>query len=434
VRRLLFVSPHFPPDASAGAHRARVLAPHLEATGWRPTVLTVEPTAYDGALDHELGAMVPANLDVVRVAAFTPSATRRLGFGDLGLRALPSLWRAARRLFEQHRFDAIYITTYPVYPALIGPRLREYTKAPLVVDLQDPWTGAWGLTVGGGPNALPDLRSRLSRHVLGMIEEQVLPVCDAVTGVSSELLGQLRDRYALLRDRPALTLPIGIDPSDLDWVRRHPRPPAAFDPADGHFHLCSIGTLLPLSIEPLRALFAAIFSLRRSDPALTARLRLHFIGTSNQASATAEPRVMPIALEAGVADLVTEHPQRIPFADALRVQLAASALLVLGSTESRYNASKLAPSLVVRRPLLVVAHEESGMVQHLRHAHGRGVRVVTFREGLDGLANSVRTVLADWLTNPPAPPDTVRMLAGFTGPALAMQLGGLLDGIVEARG
>jgi hypothetical protein len=434
MRRLLFVSPHFPPDASAGAHRARVLAPHLEATGWRPTVLTVEPAAYDGALDHELGAMVPPSLDVVRVPAFRPAATRRLGFGDLGLRALPGLWRSARRLFEQHRFDAIYITTYPVYPALIGPRLRKHTKAPLIVDLQDPWTGAWGLTVGGGPNASPDLRSRLSRHVLGMIEEQVLPVCDAVTGVSSELLGQLRERYALLRDRPALTLPIGIDPSDLDWVRAHPRPLTVFDPADGNFHWCSIGTLLPLAIEPLRAVFAAIRRLRRAEPALTARLRLHFIGTSNQAAADAQPRVMPIALQAGVADLVTEQPQRIPFADALRAQLAASALLVLGSTESRYNASKLAPSLVVRRPLLVIAHEESGMVQQLRHAHGRGVRVITFCGGLDGLAANVRTVLADWLTNPPPAPDTGRMLAGFTGPALAMQLGGLLDGIVDARG
>jgi hypothetical protein len=434
MRRLLFVSPHFPPDASAGAHRARVLAPHLEATGWRPTVLTVEPTAYDGALDHELGAMVPANLDVVRVPAFKSGTTRRLGFGDLGLRSLPSLWRAAKRLFEQHRFDAIYITTYPVYPALIGPRLRAHTKAPLVVDLQDPWTGAWGLTVGGGANSTPDLRSRLSRHVLGMIEHRVLPVCDAVTGVSSELLGQLRERYALLRDRPALTLPIGIDPSDLEWVRAHPRPPAAFDPADGNFHLCSIGTLLPLSIEPLRAVFAAILRLRRTEPALTARLRLHFIGTSNQATRDAAPRVMPIALEAGVADLVTEDPQRIPFADALRAQLAASALLVLGSTESRYNASKLAPSLIVRRPLLVVAHEGSGMVHHLRQGHGRSVRVITFGDGLDGLAANVRAVLSDWLSQPPPPPDTLRLLAGFTGPALATQLAGLLDGIVEARG
>jgi hypothetical protein len=231
-----------------------------------------------------------------------------------------------------------------------------------------------------------------------------------------------------------LTLPIGIDPADLDWVRYHPRAIDAFNPADGNFHLCSIGTLLPLAIEPLRALFGAVMRLRRTEPALTARLRMHFIGTSNQSDRNAAPRVMPIALDAGVADLVSEHPQRIPFADALRVQMAASGLLVLGSTESRYNASKIAPSLVVRRPLLIVAHEASGMVHHLRPAHERGVRVVTFGDTLDGLAANLRVVLADWLTTPPKAPDTMRMLAGFTGPALAMQLGGLLDGVVDARG
>ena len=43
MRRLLMISPHFPPDSSAGTHRVRLLAPYLEAFGWRPTVLTVAP-------------------------------------------------------------------------------------------------------------------------------------------------------------------------------------------------------------------------------------------------------------------------------------------------------------------------------------------------------------------------------------------------------
>jgi hypothetical protein len=434
VRRLLLVSPHFPPDASAGAHRARVLAPHLEAAGWRPTVLTVRPDAYADTLDAELESMVPSRLDIVRAPAMSAAATRRLGFGDLGLRALPGLWRTARRLLDSHHFDAVFITTYPVYPALIGPRLRQRTAAPLVVDLQDPWTGAWGLTVGGARDGSADLRSRVSRHVLGMIEERVLPACDAVTGVSTELLGQLRGRYPVLRDRPSLTLPIGLDPCDIDWVRAHPRPITAFDPADGNFHLCSIGTLVPLAVQPLRATLEAIRLLRATDPGRAARLRLHFVGTGNQTASDVPLRVTPLAAEYGIGDLVTDEPQRIPFADAIRVHLAASALLVLGSTESRYTASKLAPALGSRRPLIVVAHEASDMVQHLEHAQDNAVRVVAFGERLDGVPSAVRRTLADWLHTPPPAPDTSRLLAGLTGPALAMRLGGLLDSLVHARG
>jgi hypothetical protein len=428
---VLVVSPHFPPDASAGAHRARVLAPHLETVGWRPTVLTVDPGAYEGTLDYELAAMVPDTVEVIRTPAWRAGTTRPFGFGDLGLRSLPGLWRTARRLVAARDFDAIFITTYPVYPALIGPQLRTRASARLVVDLQDPWVGEWGLTVG--PNGGPDLRSKLSRRVLSSVEHKVLPACDALTSVSSELLSQLRDKHPVLADRPLLTLPIGLDSQDLAWVRQHPKPIAAFDPDDGNFHVCCVGTLLPLAFEPLRAVFEGARQLRVAHANLATRLRLHFIGTSNQSDAAGPLRVAPIAEAFGVADLVTEQPERIPFADAVRVQLAASALLLLGSTERRYVASKLAPSLAAERPLLVVAHESSAMVAHVRHAADSAVRVLTFAEHAEEVAGPVRSTLEQWLRCRPSAPDTSSLMAGLTGPALARQLAGLLDAIVDAR-
>ena len=35
-RRVLMVSPHFPPDSSAASHRVRLLAPYLGEHGWEP--------------------------------------------------------------------------------------------------------------------------------------------------------------------------------------------------------------------------------------------------------------------------------------------------------------------------------------------------------------------------------------------------------------
>ena len=51
MRRVLMISPHFPPDSTAATHRVRLLAPHLPAHGWQPTVLTVDPRDYEGRLD-----------------------------------------------------------------------------------------------------------------------------------------------------------------------------------------------------------------------------------------------------------------------------------------------------------------------------------------------------------------------------------------------
>ena len=47
--------------------------------------------------------------------------------------------------------DAVVITTYPVYPAVIGPQLKRTRDVPFVLDLQDPWVGEWGRSVGGAP-------------------------------------------------------------------------------------------------------------------------------------------------------------------------------------------------------------------------------------------------------------------------------------------
>ena len=47
-KRVLMISPHFPPDSTAGTHRVRLLAPRLREHGWAPTVLTVDPRDYEG--------------------------------------------------------------------------------------------------------------------------------------------------------------------------------------------------------------------------------------------------------------------------------------------------------------------------------------------------------------------------------------------------
>src|SRR6266498_987560 len=118
MRRVLMVSPHFPPDSSAASHRVRLLAPHLAAAGWAPTVVTLEASAYEGR--------------VVRATAWPARATRLVGLGDLGLRAFTGLGRACRALLSRERFDALFITVYPVYPALLGAGLKAAYHVPFV--------------------------------------------------------------------------------------------------------------------------------------------------------------------------------------------------------------------------------------------------------------------------------------------------------------
>jgi hypothetical protein len=377
LRRVLMVSPHFPPDSSAASHRVRLLAPHLTEAGWSPTVVTLEPSAYEGRLDPDLEALVPASLPIVRATAWPAAATRLVGLGDIGLRAFTGLRRACRALLSRERFDALFITVYPVYPALLGPRLKAEFRVPFVLDYQDPWVGAWGQSVGGGPGGAPDWKSRASRRLGEWLEPYAVAMADALVAVSQGTLDGIVERTPAAGRVPHGVIPLGFDQADFESLRCRPQRQSHFDPSDGLVHLCYVGTMLPAGRETLALLLEGLARARREDPAAS-RLRFHFFGTSNQ-SASDTYRVLPLAMEHGVADAVTEVPGRLDYVDALSVLTLASGILLLGSSERHYTASKLYPALLARRPLFALFHEASSVVSILRAAASAPtVRVLTY--------------------------------------------------------
>jgi hypothetical protein len=126
-------------------------------------------------------------------------------------------------------------------------------------------------------------------------------------------------------------------------------------------NICYTGTLLPLGVDTLRAVLLAARRVIEQHPQLHDRLRFYFFGTSNQTAST-EYRVMAHARECGVEDIVSEHPARLDYLDALAALRQASALLLMGSSEAHYTASKIFPALLADRPTLAVYHEASTVV------------------------------------------------------------------------
>ena len=426
------VSPHFPPDTSAGTHRVRLLAPHLAACGWEPVVVTVDPAFYEGQLDPDLEGLVPPTLRVIRAPAWSAATTRRFGMGDLGLRALTGLRAVSDRLLERERFHAIYITVYPTYPALLGPHLKARHDLPFVLDYQDPWVGAWGRDVGGGVNGSPDFRSRMSRAVAVRIEPRVVRRADGLTAVSARTYEDVLARVPDARPRVCAPIPLGFEEADFEALRRAPRVNRLFDPHDGLAHVCYVGTVLPTGFPVLRAVLAAARELRRSAPEAYARLRLHFIGTSNQRDAGAAERVTPVARELGVDAVVHEVPGRVDYLDALNVQVQASALLLMGGLEPHYTPSKVFPALLSRRPIVAAYHKASSVLEVLR-CDDVAAQVSTFSGPADvhamvpELTRALDRVVRGGL--PPASASTMERLSAWSARALAGRLGEVLDAV-----
>jgi hypothetical protein len=192
----------------------------------------------------------------------------------------------------------------------------------------------------------------------------------------------------------------------------------------------------------LRAVLAGLARVRDTQPDVFARLRLHFIGTSNQrerpeGDGPAIPyRVRPIAEEMGVAAAVIEVPGRLDYLDALNVQTQAHAVLLVGSIEPHYTPSKVFPALLSGRPILAVYHSRSSVVQIL--AGRPSTDVLTFGPSdpavlVPRIAEAWAAVAAQAGSAPAIGADDTARIAPWSAEHLAGSLARVLDRVAETR-
>jgi hypothetical protein len=151
-------------------------------------------------------------------------------------------------------------------------------------------------------------------------------------------------------------------------------------------------------------------------------LRIHFIGTSYAGAGRGVKSIEPIAIEEGLGEIVSEHPDRIPYSETLRCLLDANALVVPGSNDPAYTASKIYPYLLAGKPLLTVFHEKSSVVSLIRSVGG-GV-VIPFATG-DETEIIAERIQAFWLVNHQyerAVPLNRESFAPYTARSQAVQL------------
>jgi hypothetical protein len=228
---------------------------------------------------------------------------------------------------------------------------------------------------------------------------------------------------------PRAELPFGAEPAEFTFLRSHPRPNPIFDRGDGNLHLVYTGAVIPAMIPAVRLIFSAIAQLRVSRPALGRRLRVHFVGT-NYAAAASASRVLPLASDAGLGDVVTEQTRRVAYLDALQIVVDASALLIPGSDEPHYTPSKIFPYALSGQPGVAVVHRD-GPAPALLAAAAPNFAVVTYGNAgpLPEQTPEVAEALSRALCSEALPPDLSR-LESYTARAMTRRLAGIFDAAV----
>jgi len=368
MKKVLVLSPHFPPVNAADMQRVRVLLPFLDENGWQAEVLAVSPDQIASPLDEWLADGLPDNVPVHRVDAMSLAWSRLPGLGTLGFRALRALANAGDRLLAHGGFDLVYFSTTLFEVHLLGPRWKKKFGVPFLMDYQDPWVTDYyrqhpDIEPPGGK-----LKYAISDALHRCMEPRVLSECAGITSVSPAYPRQIFARYPTLSRFPVLVQPFPGAKRDFERINDSRVSQGFFDPKDGLIHWVYAGVVIPGMIPTIRALFKAI---RDAMPRESAgRLRLHFIGTSYAKPGLANPRVLPIAREFGLENQVHEQCERVAYATVLACLRDAGALLAIGSDDPSYTASKIFPYLLARRPLLALFNEHSSVVEILGKVRG----------------------------------------------------------------
>jgi hypothetical protein len=296
------------------------------------------------------------------------------GLGSIEARCYRALARAGSCLLREKHFDAVYFSTTAFGCFRLGPLWKRRHGVPFVLDYQDPW-------VNDHYRRHPEINppgGRLKYAVVDRLhrfqEPRVLRHAAGITAVSAAYPAQLAARYPFGAAIPSLVLPFPGSEDDFQHLDGIPTNQLPFDPHDGQIHWVSIGRGGEDLHKALSGLFEAVA--RHATAELRQRLRLHFLGTSYAPVGQGIPTIAPLAAQFGLSELVEERTDRLPLSLTLATLKAADALLVLGSNDPGYTASKLVPYLLARRPLLAVMHEQS-LVCGLLQRCGGG-QLVTF--------------------------------------------------------
>ena len=127
------------------------------------------------------------------------------------------------------------------------------------------------------------------------------------------------------------------------------------------------GTIDEGMLPSVRTLFRGVRALLDAKPAR--QPSLHFIGTSAQPGGRDPHGLERIAGESGVGEVFRLEPHRIGYLDALRTMQDADVLLLLGSHDAHYTASKIFPCWLSGKPIFALFHAAS-TVNHLARELG----------------------------------------------------------------
>ncbi|PWS26667.1 hypothetical protein DHW03_16535 [Pedobacter yonginense] len=345
-------------------HRIRMSLPYFKEYDYEVEVVTVYQKYYQSTQDPLLLQSVPIGIKIHQVKAFSKKWTTKIGLGSLALRSLYFYKAYVNKLLKQTKFDLIYFSTTEFPLCILGAYWKKKFGIPYVIDMQDPWYSDY---YESKPKAERPKKYWLSYRMHKFLEPIAMKGVSGIISVSENYITNLRARYPHLNSIPNEVITFGASEVDFEIAKQNTDQLKLFYKLEQDLiNLVYVGRGGYDMDKSLKILFSTFKKGLDANENLFKKLRFYFIGTSYAPSGEGNETIAPIAKALGVDSYVTEITNRIGFYESIKNLESADGLIIIGSNEAAYTASKLSPYVLAKRPLLAIFNAKSSIVKTIR--------------------------------------------------------------------
>lgn len=379
MKKLLIISPYFPPSNAADMQRIRMSLPYFKELGWQAEVVTVAIEHSDMVKDPLLIQSLPKDLVVHIVKALPKKLTSKFGLGSIAIRSLAFYKKKVDQVLKNKKYDLIYFSTTQFPVCILGAYWKRRFNIPYVIDMQDPWHTEY---YQKRPKQERPPKYWFSYRLNKLLEPIAMRQCDGLISVSQTYIDDLKKHYPNLIDKPSSVITFGTFKNDLEIVDKNLHNiPAAFTMEEQLFHIVYIGVLGSFMKKSLKLIFSCFRKALKDNYEFYSLFRFHFVGTSYAPAGSGKKTALPVAQEEGVNNFVDEQTDRVSFYSGLASLEAADGLLVPGTDDAGYTASKLYPYIMAQKPLLGVFHQQSNAIGILKKCNAG--QTITLNENFE---------------------------------------------------
>jgi hypothetical protein len=345
-------------------HRVRQALPYFRQLGWEPVVITVDESYTESySRDELLMHTIPSDIEVHRVKALPTRYTRKLGLGSLSMRAYFHIRQKGNELLKKSNFDLVYFSTTATHVMALGPLWKRKYKVPFVLDIQDPWRNDFYLDK---PAKERPPKFFIAYNIDKYLEAKTIPFADGIISVSQGYCNSFMQRYPSLSPDKFKVITFGVADADVAVMKKYVYKCDKVELAVDKINVVYVGRGGHDLAFAVSIIFKALAKGLSVNNELFSKLHFWFIGTSYAIAGSGNKTIEPIAAENNVTKYVTEITDRIPYFETLFLLNKADILIMPGSTDDQYTASKIFPYIILQKKLLAVFNEQSSVVEILQ--------------------------------------------------------------------